>query len=63
MLNHPGRAGAMRSGRPRTLVAAPLKNISEWVESYRRFREQRFASLEGYLSELQKKEKRRGRTK
>ena len=62
------RAGLVARGRdaqrrPRTLVAAPLKNIAEWVESYRRFWEQRFASLDGYLSELQKKEKRRGRAK
>jgi DNA-binding transcriptional ArsR family regulator len=62
------RAGLVARGRdaqrrPRTLVAAPLKNIAEWVESYRRFWEQRFASLDGYLSELQKKEKRRGRTR
>ena len=49
--------------RPRTLVAAPLKNIAEWVESYRRFWEQRFASLDDYLSELQKKGKRRRRTR
>jgi hypothetical protein len=62
------RAGLVARGRdaqrrPRTLVAAPLKSIADWVESYRHFWEQRFASLDGYLSELQKKEKRRGRTR
>ena len=62
------RAGLVARGRdaqrrPRTLVAAPLKNVAEWVESYRRFWEQRFARLDGYLSGLQKKEKRRGRTR
>jgi DNA-binding transcriptional ArsR family regulator len=62
------RAGLVARGRdaqrrPRTLVAAPLKSIDEWLESYRRFWEQKFASLDHYLNELQKKEKRRGRTK
>jgi DNA-binding transcriptional ArsR family regulator len=49
--------------RPRTLVAAPLKDIDDWLESYRHFWEQKFASLDDYLSDVQKKEKRRGRTK
>jgi DNA-binding transcriptional ArsR family regulator len=49
--------------RPRTLVAAPLKGIDGWLESYRRLWEQKFASLDDYLSELQKKEKRRGRSR
>ncbi len=62
------RAGLVARGRdaqrrPRTLVAAPLESIDEWLESYRRFWEQKFASLDDYLSELQKKEKRRGRTR
>src|SRR5713101_6214058 len=62
------RAGLVARGRdaqrrPRALVAVPLKSIAEWVESYRRFWERKFASLDHYLSELQKKEKRRGRTR
>jgi DNA-binding transcriptional ArsR family regulator len=62
------RAGLVARGRdaqrrPRTLVAAPLKNIDDWLESYRHFWEAKFASLDDYLSDLQKKEKRRGRTK
>ena len=62
------RAGLVARGRdaqrrPRTLVAAPLKNIDAWLEPYRRFWEQKFASLDQYLIEMQKKEKRRGRTK
>jgi DNA-binding transcriptional ArsR family regulator len=60
------RAGLVARGRvaqrrPRTLVAVPLKDIAEWVESYRRFWEQRFASLDNYLSKLQKKGKRHER--
>ena len=62
------RAGLIARGRdaqrrPRTLVVAPLKSIDEWLESYRRFWEQKFASLDDYLSELKKKEKRRGSRK
>jgi DNA-binding transcriptional ArsR family regulator len=49
--------------RPRTLVAVPLKDIAEWLEPFCRFWEQKFASLDDYLKEMQKKEKRRGRTK
>ena len=60
------RAGLVERGRdaqrrPRTLVAAPLKDIDVWLESYRHFWEERFASLDDYLQELKKKEKRRGR--
>lgn len=60
------RAGLVARGRdaqrrPRTLVAAPLKDIDHWLESYRHFWEERFASLDDYLRELKKKEKRRGR--
>jgi DNA-binding transcriptional ArsR family regulator len=60
------RAGLVARGRnaqrrPRTLVAAPLKDIDDWLESYRHFWEERFASLDDYLRELKKKEKRRGR--
>ena len=62
------RAGLVARGRdaqrrPRTLIATPLRSIDEWLESYRRFWERKFASSDHYLSELQKKEKHRGRTK
>lgn len=62
------RAGLVTRGcdaqrRPRTLVAAPLKEIDNWLESYRRFWEGKFDSLDHYLADLQKKQKRRGRTK
>jgi DNA-binding transcriptional ArsR family regulator len=49
--------------RPRALVAVPLKDIADWIEPFRRFWEQRFASLDGYLKEIQKKENARGRKK
>ncbi|MDX6713020.1 MAG: hypothetical protein QOH96_4036, partial [Blastocatellia bacterium] len=38
-------------------------DIAEWVEPFRRFWEQRFAGLDDYLKEMQKQEKKRGRTK
>jgi DNA-binding transcriptional ArsR family regulator len=62
------RAGLIARGRdaqrrPRTLVAAPLKNIDEWLESYRHFWEEKFTSLDNYLSELTTEEKRRGTKK
>jgi DNA-binding transcriptional ArsR family regulator len=49
--------------RPCRLEAAPLREVSQWVENYRRFWEEKFASLDNYLSDLQKKEKRHARTK
>jgi len=67
-LNVLERAGLVMRGRdaqrrPRTLVAVPLKDIADWMDPFRRFWEQKFASLDTYLKEMQKKEKQRGRTK
>jgi DNA-binding transcriptional ArsR family regulator len=52
------RAGLISRGReaqwrPCRLEAAPLKNISQWVEEYRQFWEQSFDRLESYLSQIQ----------
>jgi DNA-binding transcriptional ArsR family regulator len=41
--------------RPCELDAAPLKDATQWLERYRRFWEQSFDRLNGYLRELQKK--------
>ena len=50
--------------RPRALVALPLRDIDDWMEPFRRFWEQKFASLDAYLKEMQKlKEKARGRNR
>ncbi len=51
--------------RPCRLEAEPLKDISAWVERYRRFWEQDCDRLDEYLREVQAKEKRkkRGRRK
>ena len=50
--------------RPRAIIAAPLKDVDRWLESYRRFWEAKFENLDAYLDTLQrspKKPKRRGR--
>ena len=55
------RAGLIARGRaaqwrPCRLEAAPLKEVADWVEHYRRFWEQSLDRLEGYLHALQAKE-------
>ena len=47
--------------RPCRLEPAPLKEVADWVEHYRRFWEESFDRLDEYLRELQKKEKTHGR--
>jgi DNA-binding transcriptional ArsR family regulator len=60
------RAGLVRQGRnaqrrPCRLEAAPLKDVADWVEHYRRFWEESFDRLDDYLRELQNQEKTDGR--
>jgi DNA-binding transcriptional ArsR family regulator len=60
------RAGLITQGRkaqwrPCRIQAAPLKDIADWLEDYRRFWDQRFARLDDYLVELQAKEQQRDR--
>ena len=66
------RAGLVAQGRdaqrrPRSLVAARLKDVDRWLEPYRQLWEARFASLDDYLVEMRstptptKRPKRRGR--
>lgn len=43
--------------RPARLEAGPLREVSDWVQRYRRFWDARFDRLDNYLQELQKKEK------
>jgi DNA-binding transcriptional ArsR family regulator len=49
--------------RPARLEAGPLKDISRWIEEYRRFWEQSLDRLDDYLKTIQAKEKKRGRKK
>ncbi|MCP2322750.1 DNA-binding transcriptional ArsR family regulator [Hamadaea flava] len=39
--------------RPCRLAPAPLRDVTEWVETYRRFWEARYDRLDDYLQELQ----------
>jgi DNA-binding transcriptional ArsR family regulator len=62
------RAGLITRGReaqwrPCRLQARPLREVADWVEHYRRFWEQSLDRLDGYLKELQAKEKKHGRKK
>lgn len=62
-----GRAGLITRSRdaqwrPCSLEGARLKEVSDWLEHYRRFWEQSFDRLDEYLRELKKtKEKKHGR--
>jgi DNA-binding transcriptional ArsR family regulator len=58
------RAGLVTQGRtaqwrPCRLETAPLKEVADWVERYRRMWEERFGQLDAYLAELQAKEQTR----
>jgi DNA-binding transcriptional ArsR family regulator len=62
------KAGLIARGReaqwrPCRLEGGALKEVSDWVEHYRKIWEQRLDRLDDYLQELKKKEKNRGRKK
>jgi DNA-binding transcriptional ArsR family regulator len=62
------RAGLITQGRqaqwrPCRLEAAPLKDVADWLEDYRRFWDESFQRLDDYLIELQEKEQKRDREK
>jgi hypothetical protein len=42
--------------RPCRLEAAPLKEVAEWAENYRRFWDKSFDRLDEYLKRLKEKE-------
>jgi DNA-binding transcriptional ArsR family regulator len=55
------RAGLIVRGRdaqwrPCRLDGAPLRQVAEWAERYRRFWDEKYARLDAYLHELQTKE-------
>lgn len=55
------RAGLIRRGReaqwrPRTLHAAPLKEVAEWAGEFRRFWDASYARLDLYLQQLKQQE-------
>jgi len=62
------RAGLISRGRdaqrrPCRLEAAPLREVTDWLERYRDLWEARFDRLDNLLEELKQKEKRHGRKK
>ena len=48
--------GRVAQSRPCRLEAAPLREVADWVEEYRRFWEQSFDRLDEYLHELRRGE-------
>lgn len=58
------RAGLITRGReaqwrPCRLHAAPLRDVDEWLDRYRKFFEESLDRLDDYLQELQTKERER----
>jgi DNA-binding transcriptional ArsR family regulator len=56
------RAGLIQQGReaqwrPRTLDAAPLREVAEWAGEFRRFWDASYARLDDYLKQLTDEEK------
>lgn len=59
------RAGLIARGReaqwrPAMLEAAPLKEVAEWAEDFRRFWDESYERLDVYLQQLQEKEEKDG---
>ncbi|MGH4019977.1 MAG: transcriptional regulator, partial [Pseudonocardiaceae bacterium] len=62
------RAGLITRGRkaqwrPRRLEAAPLREVAEWAEPYRRFWDESYERLDEYLRHLKEKESNHGHDK
>ena len=55
VLQHAGlvRQGRRAQWRPCQLEVAPLQEVANWVEDYRRFWDESFDRLDQYLAELQ----------
>ena len=55
VLEHAGLVsrGRERQWRPARLRAAPLKDVADWTDRYRRFWDERYDRLDEYLDELQ----------
>jgi DNA-binding transcriptional ArsR family regulator len=62
------RAGLITRGReaqwrPVRLDAAPLRDVAEWAENYRRLWDKNYERLDAYLQHLKAKERKRGHGK
>src|SRR6185503_6564915 len=53
--------GRSAQWRPCRLEAAPLREVADYIEHYRRFWEESLDRLDEYLKQLQAKEKKHGR--
>ena len=49
--------GQERQWRPARLDAGPLEEVAEWAEGYRRFWEESYDRLDGYLEQLKGRRK------
>lgn len=47
--------------RPCTLEAAPLREVDDWLKTYRRFWEGSFDRMDGYLKQIQQKADKKGK--
>lgn len=58
VLQHAGLVtqGRRAQWRPCRLEVGPIKEVSDWIEPYRRLWEERFGRLDDYLRELQSRE-------
>jgi DNA-binding transcriptional ArsR family regulator len=65
VLEHAGFISRSRDAqwRPCRIEPQALKDVDDWLESYRRFWEERFDRLDIYLKQIQAKEKKHGRKK
>jgi DNA-binding transcriptional ArsR family regulator len=65
VLEHAGLITRSREAqwRPCKIEPDALRGVDSWLEDYRRLWNERFDRLDGYLRELQAKEKKRGRKK
>ncbi len=62
VLEHAGliTRGREAQWRPRRLEAAPLKEVVEWAEGYRRFWDESFERLDEYVQHLKERERNHG---
>ena len=65
VIEHAGFISRSREAqwRPCRIEPQALKDVDDWLESYRRFWEERFDRLDVYLKQIQAKAKKHGRKK
>ncbi len=61
------RAGLITRGkdaqrRPARLRPEAIRDVADWTETYRKFWEERYDKLDGYLDEMKRKERKHGRS-